>query len=376
MNAQEPMNLVTPQVYHSVAPLHLACGQELAQYQLVYETYGTLNADKSNAILVCHALTANHHSADYHTHADKKPGWWHPFIGKHKPIDTNKFFVVSLNNLGGCHGSTGPTSINPDTGTAYAANFPIITVSVWVNSQQQLAEHLGIDVWHGVIGGSLGGMQALQWSISYPDKIKHALVIAAAAKLSAQNIAFNEIARQAIMSDSNFYQGDYATHNCFPQQGLTLARMLGHITYLSEDAMRTKFGRELRSGKLSFTYDTDFQIESYLRRQGHNFSSTFDANSYLLMTKALDYFDPARDYDNNLTSCLSAAKAKFCVISFSSDWRFPPIRSQEIVQALISARKQVNYINIQSDKGHDGFLLPIEQYQTALATYLHNSEHE
>mgnify|MGYP001367981996 CR=1 FL=1 len=372
MNAQEPMNLVTPQVYNSVAPLHLACGQELAQYQLVYETYGTLNADKSNAILVCHALTANHHSADYHTHSDKKPGWWHQFIGKNKPVDTNKFFVVSLNNLGGCKGSTGPNTVDKKTGNEFGPDFPIITVNDWVNSQKLLADYLEIDTWACVAGGSLGGMQALQWAISYPSKIKNSIVVASAAKLSAQNIAFNEVARQAIITDPDFHDGRYNNFGVVPKRGLSIARMLGHITYLSDDSMRQKFGRDLREGKLHFGYDVDFQVESYLRYQAQAFVERFDANTYLLMTKALDYFDPAQEYNGDLSKAFKKTKSKFLVISFTSDWRFSSSKSHEIVKSLVKAKKNVSYSEIEADQGHDAFLMPIPNYLDVLKNFMDN----
>lgn len=371
-------DIVTPCIYHSREPLNLECGARLSKYQLVYETYGRLNAKKNNAILVCPALTANHHASGYSSIDDNKPGWWNDFIGKGKALDTNKFFVVCVNNIGGCHGSTGPLSINPHTNKRFAAQFPIVTVVDWVHSQNKLAQYLQIDQWHAVVGGSLGGMQVLQWSISYPDKVRHAIIIAAAAKLSAQNIAFNEIARRAIMTDSNFYDGNYAdfstpTAKTFPKSGLTLARMIGHVTYLSEHAMREKFGRELRSGKLNFSYDTEFQIEGYLRYQGDVFADNFDANSYLLMTKALDYFDPASRYDNNLELCLAHTQSNFFIISFSSDWRFPPERSQEISHALMAAKKNVSYLEIESNKGHDAFLIKNDTYIAALRAYLDNT---
>lgn len=348
------------------------------------ETYGTLNSGKSNAVLVCHALSGDHHAAGYHHDADKKPGWWDACIGPGKAIDTNLFFVVSLNNLGGCAGSTGPASINPKTKKFYGPDFPVVTVRDWVQSQVRLMDRLGIEKWAAVVGGSLGGMQVLRWSISYPERIGHAIVIAAAPKLSAQNIAFNEVARHSITRDPKFYAGHYLQNGTYPKQGLMLARMIGHITYLSDSAMRAKFGkavadfettgdnfgRDLRSGKLSFGLEVDFQVESYLHYQGERFSENFDANTYLLMTKALDYFDPSIDYEGDLAKAFANSNCKFLLISFSTDWRFPPERSREIVNALLKAGKEVSYLEIKADQGHDAFLLPVPRYIAALRTYL------
>ncbi len=362
--------LVTPQTLRFSEPLALDCGRTLDEYQLVYETYGELNASRSNAILICHALSGDHHAAGYHSLDDKKPGWWDSCIGPGKPFDTRRFFVVSLNNLGGCKGSTGPVSVNPATGKPYGPDFPIITVRDWVRSQARLGEALGIKQWAAVIGGSLGGMQSLQWAMDFPQGLRHALVIAAAPKLSAQNIAFNEVARQAIMSDPDFHAGHYYEHNMVPRRGLMLARMLGHITYLSDDAMRAKFGRELREGKLGFGFDVEFQVESYLRYQGKSFVEHFDANTYLLMTKALDYFDPAADFDHNLSAALKQAQAGFLVLAFTSDWRFPPVRSREIVRALLDNDHDVSYAEITSHEGHDAFLIPNPRYQALLCAYM------
>lgn len=369
-NAPDSVGIVTPVTVHFDTPLALECGRVLETFDLVYETYGTLNAQKTNAILICHALSGTHHAAGYHSPQDAKPGWWDSFIGPGKPIDTNLFYVVSLNNLGGCHGSSGPTQINPDTNKPWGPNFPIITVADWVNSQARLADHLGIDCFAAIIGGSMGGMQAMQWSITYPDRLKHALVIASAAKLSAQNIAFNEIARQAIMSDPEFHQGHYYEHDCHPKRGLILARMLGHVTYLSDHAMRQKFGRELKSGALNFDYSAEFQVESYLRYQGEAFSGRFDANTYLLMTKALDYFDPAAECGNDLQKALSPATCEFLVLSFSSDWRFAPERSREITDALMATGKRVSHLEIEAPQGHDAFLLKVPRYVSVVQTYL------
>jgi len=380
----DSVGLVTPQAHHFDEPLTLRSGKVLAEYDLVVETYGELNAEKSNALLVCHALSSDHHAAGYHTLEDDKPGWWDACIGPGKAIDTNLFFVVSLNNLGGCAGSTGPASINPETDKYYGPDFPVVTVRDWVKSQVRLMDRLGIQKFAAIIGGSLGGMQVLRWAISFPERLRHAVVIAAAPKLSAQNIAFNEVARHSIISDSNFHNGHYLEHNTYPKQGLMLARMIGHITYLSDSAMRAKFGkaptelgtdgdnfgRDLRTGKLSFGLSVDFQVESYLHYQGERFSEKFDANTYLLMTKALDYFDPSVDFEGDLAKAFEKAECKFLLISFSTDWRFPPERSQEIVNDLLKAGKEVSYLDIEADQGHDAFLLPIPRYVNALSIYL------
>lgn len=364
------VGLVTPESHAFDEPLTLDCGRVLPSYELLVETYGTLNADRSNAILICHALSGDHHAAGYHTETDRKPGWWDSAIGPGKPIDTNRFFVVSLNNLGGCKGSTGPLSTDPQTGKPYGPDFPIVTVRDWVESQHRLMQRLGIAQWAAVVGGSLGGMQVLQWSISYPDALRNAVVIAAAPKLSAQNIAFNEVARQAIITDPDFHGGRYLEHNALPRRGLMLARMLGHITYLSDDAMRNKFGRELRAGKIQYGFDVEFQVESYLRYQGTSFVDRFDANTYLLMTKALDYFDPASEHGDDLAAAVAPAKAGFLVLSFTSDWRFAPERSREMVRALMAAGKRVSYAEIEAHQGHDAFLLPITYYHQLLRGYL------
>lgn len=366
----DSVGLVTPSTLHVDEPLKLDCGRLLSSYDLVYETYGQLNADKTNAVLICHALSGDHHAAGYHSMDDRKPGWWDTAIGPGKAIDTNQFFVVSVNNLGGCKGSSGPNTINPETGDLYGPDFPIMTVSDWVNSQAVLADKLQIQQWAAVIGGSLGGMQALQWAISLPDRIRHSVVIAAAPKLSAQNIAFNEVARTAIKSDPDFHDGHYMAQNTLPRQGLGLARMLGHITYLSDEAMGEKFGRELRSGAIQFGYDVEFQIESYLRYQSTSFVERFDANTYLLMTKALDYFDPAKEFNDDLTATVANIEAKSLIISFTSDWRFSPVRSQEIVNAMLAAGKSVSYAEIEAHQGHDAFLMPIPRYLEIFASYM------
>ncbi|WP_144175495.1 homoserine O-acetyltransferase [Pseudomonas sp. Kh13] len=368
---EDSVGLVVPQTARFDEPLALACGRSLASYELVYETYGTLNASASNAVLICHALSGHHHAAGYHAATDRKPGWWDSCIGPGKPIDTNRFFVVSLNNLGGCNGSTGPSSVNPATGKPYGADFPVLTVEDWVHSQVRLAERLGIQQWAAVVGGSLGGMQALQWTISYPERVRHCVDIASAPKLSAQNIAFNEVARQAILTDPEFHGGSFQDQGVIPKRGLMLARMVGHITYLSDDSMGEKFGRELKSDKLNYDFHSvEFQVESYLRYQGEEFSGRFDANTYLLMTKALDYFDPAAAKGGDLAATLADVKADYCIMSFTTDWRFSPARSREIVDALMAARKNVCYLEIDSPYGHDAFLIPTPRYMQGFSNYM------
>ncbi|AHD16868.1 MULTISPECIES: homoserine O-acetyltransferase [Pseudomonas] len=368
---EDSVGLVVPQTARFDEPLALACGRSLASYELVYETYGTLNASASNAVLICHALSGHHHAAGYHATTDRKPGWWDSCIGPGKPIDTNRFFVVSLNNLGGCNGSTGPSSVNPATGKPYGADFPVLTVEDWVHSQVRLAERLGIQQWAAVVGGSLGGMQALQWTISYPERVRHCVDIASAPKLSAQNIAFNEVARQAILTDPEFHGGSFQDQGVIPKRGLMLARMVGHITYLSDDSMGEKFGRELKSDKLNYDFHSvEFQVESYLRYQGEEFSGRFDANTYLLMTKALDYFDPAAAQGGDLAATLAHVKADYCIMSFTTDWRFSPARSREIVDALMAARKNVCYLEIDSPYGHDAFLIPTPRYMQGFSNYM------
>ncbi|MEO8333110.1 MAG: homoserine O-acetyltransferase [Gallionella sp.] len=376
MSAANSIGIVSAQRATFDTPLVFRSGAVLPRYELVYETYGKLNADKSNAIMVCHALSGNHHVAGYYADDPKNVGWWDNMIGPNKPIDTEKFFVIGVNNLGGCHGSTGPSSINPQTGKPHGASFPVVTVEDWVESQARLADRLGIKRFAAVLGGSLGGMQAMQWSLSFPERVRHVLVIAAAPHLSAENIAFNDVARNAILTDPDFHGGDFYQHGVVPTRGLRLARMLGHITYLSDDAMADKFGRSLRSGKLGFTYDIEFEIESYLRYQGDKFAAYFDANTYLLMTKALDYFDPARAYDDNLDKAFAAARADFLVLSFTTDWRFSPERSREIVQSLLHNRLNVSYAEIASTHGHDSFLMQQEHYHEVMRTYLNKISSE
>ena len=361
--------IATPQSAHFVEPLPLASGTALRAYDLAYETYGTLNADKSNAILICHALNASHHVAGRYQNEPKNIGWWDNMIGPGKPVDTNRFFVIGVNNLGSCFGSTGPMSIDPDSGKPYGANFPMVTVEDWVDSQLRLIEKLGIRNLAAAMGGSLGGMQAMCWAYRYPSRGGAALVIAAAPNLSAQNIAFNEVARQAIMTDPAFHGGAYFENDVKPKDGLTVARMIGHITYISDDQMEEKFGRHLREG-LKFSFAPEFQIESYLRYQGEKFSEYYDANTYLRVTKALDYFDPALACGGDLALALAPATAKFLVISFTTDWRFSPARSREIVKALLHEKKHVTYAEINAPHGHDAFLLDDPQYHGVVREFL------
>jgi len=372
MPQENSVGVVVPQRVRFNEALALKSGALLPGFELVFETYGTLNAARSNAVLVCHALSGGHHVAGTYADDPKNLGWWDNLIGPGKPLDTDKFFVVGVNNLGGCYGSTGPLSVNPETGKRYGADFPLVTVEDWVAAQARLADHLRVDTWAAVIGGSLGGMQALEWSLQFPERIRHAMVIASAPKLSAQNIAFNEVARQAIISDPDFHGGHYTEHGVVPVNGLRLARMIGHITYLSDSQMGEKFGRRLRHGEHKFSYDVDFEIESYLRYQGDKFAGFFDANTYLMTTKALDYFDPAFNYDGNLAAALARARAKFFVASFSTDWRFSPARSREIVFALLHNRRHVAYAEIDCDAGHDSFLLDDAHYHDVLRAYLEN----
>jgi len=368
----DSVGIVKPETLRIQTPIMLACGRALPQLDIVYETYGKLNAKKNNAVLICHALSGDHHAAGLHSADDKKAGWWDTYIGPGKPIDTNKFFVVSMNNIGGCSGSTGPASINPETNKPWGSDFPLVRVRDWVTTQNLLMEYLSIAQWAAVIGGSLGGMQAMRWCVDFPDKLRHCIVLASALKLTAQNIAFNEVARKAITSDPAWCNGDYLAQGKFPKDGLAIARMVGHITYLSDNAMGEKFGRDLRSG----TFDTgtdepvEFQIQSYLRHQGESFSTGFDANTYVLMTKALDYFDLARQFSDDTAKAFAKTQSEFLVISFDSDWRFSPERSREIVNALVRAKKKVTYAEIEAQHGHDAFLIPIERYQEVFSAYM------
>jgi homoserine O-acetyltransferase len=361
---------VSSKVFNYNSPFRLNSGTFIDGFKLMYETYGHLDKNNLNAILVCPALSGDQHAAGYYSPDDLKPGWWDSAIGPNKPIDTNKYFVVSVNNLGGCSGSTGPKSKNPKTGQYYGSSFPIVTVKDFINSQLLLAKHIGINKWCAVIGGSLGGMQALQWAIDYPDRVSHAIILAAPANLTAQNIAFNEIARMAIKSDLKYCEGAYLENNQAPTMGLMVARMLGHVTYLSDDGMGMKFGRQLLNKKLNYNFEKEFQVENYLHYQADKFANYFDANTYLLMTKALDYFDPASDYGDSLKKALSRVKSNFLVVSFSSDWLFTPQSSKEIVTALISEKKTVTYVEIDTQDGHDSFLKPIPDYFRVLSAYI------
>ncbi|NRO95367.1 homoserine O-acetyltransferase [Paraburkholderia sp. NMBU_R16] len=374
----ESIGIVTPQRMQFNEPLALQNGSTLAGYDLMVETYGTLNAARSNAVLVCHALNASHHVAGFYADQPKNIGWWDNLVGPGKPLDTNRFFVIGVNNLGSCFGSTGPMSIDPATGRPYGASFPVVTVEDWVNAQARVADAFGIERFAAVMGGSLGGMQALAWSTMYPERVAHCIDIASTPKLSAQNIAFNEVARSAILSDPDFHGGDYYAHGVKPRRGLRVARMIGHITYLSDDDMATKFGRALRrenaengaaGAAYNFNFDVEFEVESYLRYQGDKFADYFDANTYLLITRALDYFDPARAFGGDLTAALAATRAKYLVVSFTTDWRFAPARSREIVKALLDHKRQVTYAEIDAPHGHDAFLLDDARYHNLLRAY-------
>lgn len=366
------VGVVSPMSVQFATPLRLQSGGDLSNYTLMYETYGELNASANNAVLICPALSGHHHAAGYYASAPDYIGWWDNMIGPGKPIDTRKFFVIALNNLGGCNGSTGPASVDSATGERYAAQFPVITVEDWVESQAILASHLGVEQFAAVVGGSLGGMQALQWSLSHPDRVRHVVAVASAPRLTAQNIAFNEVARQAILTDPEYYEGDYYRYDTYPRRGLRLARMLGHITYLSDDLMGSRFGRERREGEGSeyqFGYEVEFEVESYLHHQGDKFAKMFDANSYLLMTRALDYFDPAREMQGDLRAAFAKAQADFFIVAFTTDWRFSPERSMEILRPLLDHRRSVSYAVVESSHGHDSFLLPIPHYHALMAAY-------
>lgn len=371
----ESIGIVTPQRMQFNEPLALQNGSALVGYDLMVETYGTLNAARSNAVLVCHALNASHHVAGVYADEPKNVGWWDNLVGPGKPLDTNRFFVIGVNNLGSCFGSTGPMSHDPATGRPYGASFPVITVEDWVNAQVRVADAFGIERFAAVMGGSLGGMQALAWSTMYPERVAYCIDIASTPKLSAQNIAFNEVARSAILSDPDFHGGDYYAHGVKPRRGLRVARMIGHITYLSDDDMATKFGRALRrengaaAADYNFNFDVEFEVESYLRYQGDKFADYFDANTYLLITRALDYFDPARAFGGDLTAALATTRAKYLVVSFTTDWRFAPARSREIVKALLDHKRQVTYAEIDAPHGHDAFLLDDARYHNVLRAY-------
>jgi homoserine O-acetyltransferase/O-succinyltransferase len=368
---------------HFSEPLALQSGAAIRGYSLAYETYGTLNADKSNAVLICHALNASHHVAGVYAGQENSEGWWDTMIGPGKPVDTERFFVIGVNNLGSCFGSTGPMHVNPDTGKVYGADFPVVTVEDWVNAQARLLDGLGIETLAAVMGGSLGGMQALSWTLQFPQRVRHAVVVASAPNLTAENIAFNEVARRAIVTDPDFHGGHFYERGVIPKRGLRIARMIGHITYLSDDVMNEKFGRSLKpqvvagsaasaasvGAFLYTTQDVEFQIESYLRYQGDKFSDYFDANTYLLITRALDYFDPASKYNGNLARSLAVAQAKFLLVSFTTDWRFSPKRSRELVKALLDNRRDVSYAEIDAPHGHDAFLLEDARYMSVVRSY-------
>jgi homoserine O-acetyltransferase len=377
--------IATPQSMDFEQPIELACGRTLSRFSLAYETYGELNADRSNAVLICHALNASHHVAGVYLDEQgqvvpKSEGWWDSMIGPDKPVDTNRWFVIGVNNLGSCFGSSGPTTINPSTDEVWGADFPVVTVEDWVKAQSMLLDALGIEQLAAVMGGSLGGMQALSWSLQYPERVRNAVVIASAPNLTAENIAFNEVARRAIVTDPEFHDGHYRRHGTLPRRGLRIARMIGHITYLSDDVMNEKFGRTLRQSpdapideqRLAYffsTQDVEFQIESYLRYQGDKFAEYFDANTYLLITRALDYFDPARAHGGRLSKAVAKANASFLVVSFSTDWRFSPTRSREMVKALVDNAKDVTYAEIDAPHGHDAFLLDDPRYHQLVRAY-------
>jgi len=365
----DSVGVVTPRRMHFAEPLPLRNGTQIAGYDLMVETYGTLNAARSNAVLVCHALNASHHVAGIAADNPRDIGWWDNMVGPGKPLDTDRFFVIGVNNLGSCFGSTGPMSANPATGQPYGALFPVVTVEDWVNAQARVADAFGIAQFAAVMGGSLGGMQALAWSLMYPDRLRHCIVVASTPKLSAQNIAFNEVARSAILSDPDFHGGNYYAHNVKPKRGLRVARMIGHITYLSDEDMAEKFGRSLKSEDIRFSFDVEFQVESYLRYQGDKFAEYFDANTYLLITRALDYFDPALSYGGDLTRAMAHTQASFLVASFTTDWRFAPNRSRELVKALLDNKRPVSYAEIDAPHGHDAFLLEDPRYHNLMRAY-------
>ncbi len=379
----DPILIAQAQSMHFAEPLRLQSGASIRDYSLTFETYGSLNAQRSNAVLVCHALNASHHVAGVYPGQDNSEGWWDNMIGPGKPLDTNQFFVIGVNNLGSCFGSTGPMHLHPDTGRVYGADFPVVTVEDWVNAQALLLDRLGIAQLAAVMGGSLGGMQAVSWTLQYPERVKHAVVVASAPNLTAENIAFNEVARRAIVTDPDFHGGHFYQHNVVPKRGLRIARMVGHITYLSDDVMNTKFGRQLRdavadsaTGYRYSTQEVEFQIESYLRYQGDKFSEYFDANTYLLITRALDYFDPAAAYGGHLSAAFARTQAKFLLVSFTTDWRFSPERSREMVQALLDNQRDVSYAEIDAPHGHDAFLLDDSRYMNVVRSYFERIQHE
>jgi len=366
------VGIVKPETFKCTDSIELSCGKKLDNYNLVYETYGKLNAAKDNAVLVCHALSGNQHVAGKYKKTDKYPGWWDNLVGPNKPLDTNKFFVIGINNLGGNEGSTGPKSLNPKTKKIWGASFPIITVEDWVKTQKKLVNSLGIKKLSSVIGGSLGGMQALEWNLQFPNEVSNTIVIAAAPNLTAQNIAFNEVARQSIITDPDFKKGNFYLNKIKPKRGLRIARMLGHITYLSDDVMGSKFGRKMKNKKYLYNFSTEFEIESYLNYQGDKFASEFDANTYIRMTKALDYYDPTKKNRKKLSEVFKKIKSKFLVISFTSDWRFSPNRSKEMVKGLLANDIQVSYAEITAASGHDAFLMSDDHYHEIIKSYFKN----
>ena len=366
------VGIVKPKIFKCADPIKLSCGMALDNYELIYETYGKLNKNKDNAVLVCHALSGNQHVAGRHKKTDKHPGWWDSLVGPGKPLNTNKFFVIGINNLGGNEGSTGPKSINPKTKKVWGSSFPIITVEDWVKTQKTLINYLGIQRLSSVIGGSLGGMQALEWNLQFPNEVKNTIIIAAAPNLTAQNIAFNEVARQSIITDPDFQKGNFYTKKNKPKRGLRVARMLGHITYLSNDAMKSKFGRKKKNKDFQYNFNTEFEIESYLNYQGDKFAQEFDANTYIRMTKALDYYDPTKQNKKKLSAVFKKIKSKFLVISFTSDWRFSPARSKEIVKSLLDNNINVSYAEISAESGHDAFLMSDDHYHEILNSFFKN----
>ena len=366
------IGIVKPKIFKCADPIKLSCGMTLDNFELIYETYGKLNKNKDNAVLVCHALSGNQHVAGRHKKTDKHPGWWDSLVGPGKPLNTNKFFVIGINNLGGNEGSTGPKSINPKTKKVWGSSFPIITVEDWVKTQKTLINYLGIQRLSSVIGGSLGGMQALEWNLQFPNEVKNTIIIAAAPNLTAQNIAFNEVARQSIITDPDFQKGNFYTKKNKPKRGLRVARMLGHITYLSNDAMKSKFGRKKKNKDFQYNFNTEFEIESYLNYQGDKFAKEFDANTYIRMTKALDYYDPTKQNKKKLSAVFKKIKSKFLVISFTSDWRFSPSRSKEIVKSLLDNNINVSYAEISAESGHDAFLMSDDHYHEILNSFFKN----
>ena len=366
------IGIVKPKIFKCADPIKLSCGMTLDNYELIYETYGKLNKNKDNAVLVCHALSGNQHVAGRHKKTDKHPGWWDSLVGPGKPLNTNKFFVIGVNNFGGNEGSTGPKSINPKTKKVWGSDFPIVTVEDWVKTQKTLINYLGIQRLSSVIGGSLGGMQALEWNLQFPNEVKNTIIIAAAPNLTAQNIAFNEVARQSITTDPDFQKGNFYTKKNKPKRGLRVARMLGHITYLSNDAMKSKFGRKKQNKDYQYNFNTEFEIESYLNYQGDKFAKEFDANTYIRMTKALDYYDPTKQNKKKLSDVFKKIKSRFLVISFTSDWRFSPSRSKEIVKSLLDNNINVSYAEISAESGHDAFLMSDDHYHEILNSFFKN----